>query len=158
MKQLSLKQRELVSSLGKQLGSICGIKAVVLGGSHARGWAQPGSDIDIGILYSEAEPFSIESVRYLAERVNDSAGPVVTDFYGWGRWVNGGAWLTIGGQRVDLIYRSLEHVESVIADAEVGRYELDSSSSLLSDSSAPPISVKSRCPFRYSTRNRASMS
>jgi hypothetical protein len=49
---------------------------------------------------------------------------VVTDFYGWGPWVNGGAWLTIGGQRVDFVYRSLEHVERVITDAEAGRYEL----------------------------------
>jgi hypothetical protein len=39
--------------------------------------------------------------------------------------VNGGAWLTIGGQRVDLIYRSVEHVERVIDDAEAGRYELN---------------------------------
>jgi hypothetical protein len=49
---------------------------------------------------------------------------VVTDFYGWGPWVNGGAWLTIGGQRVDFLYRSLEHLERVIAAAEAGRYEL----------------------------------
>jgi hypothetical protein len=38
--------------------------------------------------------------------------------------VNGGAWLTIHGQRVDFIYRSLEHVERVITDAEAGRYEI----------------------------------
>lgn len=49
---------------------------------------------------------------------------MVTDFYGWGPWVNGGAWLTVGGQRVDFLYRSLEHVERVIADAEAGRYEV----------------------------------
>src|SRR5581483_1243053 len=36
-----------------------------------------------------------------------------------------GAWLVIGGQRVDFVYRSLEHVERVIAEAEAGRYELD---------------------------------
>jgi predicted nucleotidyltransferase len=124
VKQLSLEQRELVSSLVKRLGAIRGIKAVVLGGSHARGRAQPGSDIDLGLFYSEAAPFSIQSVRELAEAVNDTPGPVVTDFYGWGPWVNGGAWLTIGGQRVDFIYRSLEHLERVIADAEAGRYEL----------------------------------
>src|SRR5205085_3213915 len=52
-------------------------------------------------------------------------GPVVTSFYEWGPWVNGGAWLTVGGQRVDFIYRSLEHLQRVIADAEAGRYELD---------------------------------
>ena len=50
--------------------------------------------------------------------------PVVAGFYQWGPWVNGGAWLTIGGQRVDFLYRSLEHVERTIADAEAGRYEL----------------------------------
>ncbi len=124
MKQLSPQQRELISSLIERLKAIGGIKAVVLGGSYARGRAQPGSDIDLGILYSEAAPFSIESVRKLAVEVNDTAGPVVTNFYEWGPWVNGGAWLTIGGQRLDFIYRNLEHLERVIADSEAGRYEL----------------------------------
>jgi predicted nucleotidyltransferase len=124
-KQLSPNQRELVSSLAKRLSAIPGMKAVVLGGSHARGRAQLGSDIDLGLLYSDAAPFSIQAIRELAEDLNDTPGPVVTDFYGWGPWVNGGAWLTIGGQRIDFIYRSLEHVERVIADAEAGRYELD---------------------------------
>src|SRR5581483_146090 len=100
-------------------------KAVVLGGSHARGRAKPESDIDLGLFYSEAAPFSIQDIRALAEAINDTAGPVVTDFYGWGPWVDGGAWLVIGGQRVDFVYRSLEHVERVIAEAEAGRYELD---------------------------------
>ena len=125
MKQLSPEQRELVSSLAGRLGSIRGVGAVVLGGSYARGRARPGSDIDLGLLYSEASPFSVHSVRGLAEAVNDAPGPVVTDFYEWGPWVNGGAWLTVGGQRVDLIYRSLEHLGRVIAEAEAGRYQLD---------------------------------
>jgi len=124
VKQLSPKQRELVSSLAKRLSAIHGIRAVVLGGSHARGRAQPGSDIDLGLLYSEASPFSVQRLRELAEEVNDTTGPVVTSFYEWGPWVNGGAWLTIGGQRVDFIYRSLEHLERVIAEAQAGRYEL----------------------------------
>lgn len=123
--QLSSAQRELVSSLAKRLGAIPGIQAVVLGGSHARGRAQLGSDVDLGLLYSDASPFAIQSIRELAEDLNDTPEPVVTDFYGWGPWVNGGAWLTIGGQRVDFIYRSLEHLERVIAEAEAGRYELD---------------------------------
>lgn len=125
MRQLSPEQRDLVSSLAERLGSIRGVRAVVLGGSYARGRARPGSDIDLGLLYSEAAPFSIQSVRELAEAVNDTAGPVVTDFYEWGPWVNGGAWLTVGGQRVDFIYRSVEHLERVIAEAEAGQYQLD---------------------------------
>jgi hypothetical protein len=124
VKQLSAKQRELMSSLAQRLGTIRGMRAVVLGGSHARGRAEAGSDIDLGLLYSEAAPFSIQSVRELAEAVNDTAGPVVTDFYQWGPWVNGGAWLPIGGQRVDFLYRSLEHLERVIAESVAGRYEV----------------------------------
>jgi predicted nucleotidyltransferase len=124
VKQLSPEQRELVSSLSQRFGEIGGIRAVVLGGSYARGRAQPGSDIDLGILYSEAAPFAIQSVRDLAEDVNDTAGPAVTDFYQWGPWVNGGAWLTIGGQRIDFLYRNLEQLERVIAGAEAGRYEV----------------------------------
>src|SRR5262245_4334402 len=121
MNQLSPPQLDLVTSLAKRLGELPGMKAVVLGGSHARGRAQPGSDIDLGLLYSEAAPFSIQSIRELAAAVHDrdltaddaapSGPPVVTDFYGWGPWVNGGAWLTIGGQRVDFIYRNLDQVE-----------------------------------------------
>jgi predicted nucleotidyltransferase len=125
MKQLSPEQGEMVTTLAKQLGAIRGVQAVVLGGSYARGRAHPGSDIDLGIFYSEAAPFSIQSIRELAETVNDTAGHVVAGFYEWGPWVNGGAWLTVGGQRVDFIYRNLEHLERVIAEAEAGGYELD---------------------------------
>jgi predicted nucleotidyltransferase len=124
VKQLSPEQRERVSSLSKQLEAIPGIKAVVLGGSYARGRAQPGSDIDLGLFYSETAPFSIQGLCELAESVNDTAGPVVAGFYEWGPWVNGGAWLTVGGQRIDFIYRNLEHLERVIAEAEAGRYEV----------------------------------
>jgi predicted nucleotidyltransferase len=123
--QLSVTQRELVSSLTTRLASIPGVAAVVLGGSFARGRARPGSDIDLGLLYSETAPFAIQSIRELTAAVNDTPDPVITEFYEWGPWVNGGAWLTIGGQRVDFIYRSIEHVGRVIDDAQAGRYQLD---------------------------------
>ena len=124
MEHLSAGQRELVASLSQRLGAIRGIQAVVLGGSYARGRARPGSDLDLYLYYSEAARFSIPSLRDLAEGVNDTPGPVVTDFHGWGPWVNGGAWLTVAGQRVDFVYRDLQHLERVIAEAQAGRYEL----------------------------------
>jgi hypothetical protein len=124
MKQLSAQQSELIATLAKRLGAIDGMKAVVLGGSHAPGRAQPDSDIDLCLFYSETSPFSMQSIRELAQEINDTANPVVTNFYEWGPWVNGGAWLTINGQRVDFLYRSLEHVGRVITEAEAGRYEV----------------------------------
>jgi predicted nucleotidyltransferase len=125
VKQLLHNQRKLVSMLAERLGTIRGVKAVVLGGSHARGLARRESDIDLGILYSESDRFSIQCIRELASELNDTPAPIVCGFYEWGPWVNGGAWLTIGGQRVDLLYRGLEHVERVIGDAEAGKYQLD---------------------------------
>jgi predicted nucleotidyltransferase len=72
VKQLSTEQRELVLRLAGRLGVLRGIEAVVLGGSHARGQAQPSSDVDLGILYTEANPFSIQSIRELADEINDT--------------------------------------------------------------------------------------
>jgi hypothetical protein len=122
---LSAPQRELVLRLGEQASSIAGVVAVVLGGSHARGRARPGSDIDLGLLYREHAPFAIDAIRALARRVNDTPEPVVSGFQEWGRWVNGGSWLTIGGQRVDFLYRSIDQLERWVAAAEAGHYEQD---------------------------------
>jgi hypothetical protein len=43
----------------------------------------------------------------------------------WGRLVNGGAWLTVEGERVDLLYREVAVVEHWMREAEAGRYEVD---------------------------------
>src|SRR5258705_35802 len=64
------------------------------------------------------------SNRPRAAEMNGSLDPFVTGFWVWGRWMNGGAWISVSGQRVDLIYRSIEHVERVIADAQAGKFEL----------------------------------
>jgi hypothetical protein len=107
MQQLSAAQRELVDWLVGELAAVDGV-AAVLGGSHARGRADAGSDIDLGLLYAERAPFAIAAIRALAARINDTPEPVVTGFYEWGPWVNGGAWLRVRGQRVDLLYRGLD--------------------------------------------------
>jgi predicted nucleotidyltransferase len=122
---LSSSQRALIESLSERLARFAGIQAVVLGGSYARGQAQPGSDIDLGLLYREASPFSLDDVRELARQVNDTPEPVVAGFYQWGPWVNGGAWLTIGGQRVDFLYKNLDQLERVIEAAHAGRVDHD---------------------------------
>ena len=43
----------------------------------------------------------------------------------WGRLANGGARLTLEGQRVDLFYRDLDAVRHWVEEAEAGRYEVD---------------------------------
>jgi hypothetical protein len=122
--ELSTAQRGLVDGLGQRLSHIPGVTAVVLGGSFARGRAQPDSDINLGVLYRDAEPIALDTLRVLASEVNDTPNPVVTEPYQWGPWVNGGAWLTVQGQRVDVLYRSVGHLERTIADAHAGKFEL----------------------------------
>jgi predicted nucleotidyltransferase len=124
MPVLNANQQVIVRDLSDALANVSGVQGVVLGGSYARGMARADSDIDLGIYYSEESPLSIGGIREIAAAVSDLPNPVVSELFEWGPWVNGGAWLTIQGQRVDFIYRSLEHLERVISDAQKGRYEL----------------------------------
>jgi predicted nucleotidyltransferase len=123
--QLTPHQRQILERTASSLSTIAGARAVVLGGSHARGRAREDSDIDIGIYYADSTPLDIAAIVDLAGALNDRPDPVVSGIYGWGRWVNGGAWLTIEGQRVDLLYRSLNDVERTLTDAQAGRFEID---------------------------------
>jgi predicted nucleotidyltransferase len=116
---------DLVSAVVERLAVIDGVRAIALGGSYARGTQTPESDIDLGLYYREASPFSVDALQRLAEEINDAPEPVVTDFGRWGRWVNGGAWLVVRGQRLDLLYRSIDALEHTIEECRQGRFESD---------------------------------
>lgn len=124
MTPLTAKQIALIDRVAEATARIPGVLAIVLGGSHARGRARPDSDIDIGLCYRDAAPIDIGAVRTLASALHDGGDPVVSGIGEWGPWVDGGAWLTIDGQRVDLLYRSLDKIEHTLADARAGRYEV----------------------------------
>jgi len=115
----------LLQQLVDHLKPVHGLRAIVLGGSYASGTPRPDSDIDIGLYYDENQPLDICHVRSIASRINDAPQPTVTDLGGWGTWVNGGAWLTIGGQRVDLLYRNIDFVSTTIDDCNAGHIRSD---------------------------------
>ena len=97
--------------------------AVVLGGSYAAGAAKGNSDIDVGIYYSEENKFSIDDIKTIANKYLSTGNPVITDFYEWGPWVNGGAWIQTSCGKVDFIYRNLEQVTATIEKAKNGKWE-----------------------------------
>ena len=120
---LSSPQVELLSALAGQLSGIPGIAAIVLGGSYARRAARPDSDIDVGIYYSERSRPDIQAIRLCVEKFSISDHPpTVTDFYQWGPWVNGGAWLQTLAGRLDLLYRNTEQVQHVLNESHAGIY------------------------------------
>ena len=113
---------ELSSRISGHLSQIEGVEAVALGGSWARGEAHPNSDVDIGIYYRSGSPPSIGELRRLARGLDDRhPEDVLTDFGGWGPWIDGGGWLTIEGRSVDWLYRDLDRVQHVAEGCRVGR-------------------------------------
>jgi hypothetical protein len=106
-----------VEYLAAQLAAIPGVVAVTLGGSRASNTAVEGSDWDFGLYYrSSLDPADIVALGW--------PGRVFAPGE-WGRIVNGGAWLTIDGTKVDLIYRDLGEVLRWTAAAAEGRFEID---------------------------------
>jgi hypothetical protein len=120
---------EKLAALRKVVDRLCGIPnmaAVVLGGSYAAQCATSESDLDLGLYYRRASPFPIEQVRAVAESIAvPGSAPTVTDFYGWGPWVNGGAWIQTSAGKVDLIYRNIEQVAEVIEQGRLGVWSHD---------------------------------
>jgi predicted nucleotidyltransferase len=116
----------LLHRLASGVSTVPGVRAIALGGSRARGTATEHSDYDIGVYYDPDFALDIDALGAVAAALDD-AGPVatVTPIGGWGPWINGGGWLTVQGQSVDLLYRDLSRIRSVVDECragEVGRY------------------------------------
>jgi hypothetical protein len=105
-----------VEYLAARLAEIPGVVAVTLGGSRATGTAVEGSDWDFGLYYRGGiDPADIAALGW--------PGRVFAPGE-WGRIVNGGAWLTVDGTKVDLICRDLDEVLRWTAATEDGRFEI----------------------------------
>ena len=86
----------------------------MLGGSRADGTHRPDSDWDLGLYYRGA--FDPDALRRLGHEGH------VSEFGEWGPIMNGGAWLTLDGTPVDVLYRDLDQVERWLDDARAGRF------------------------------------
>jgi hypothetical protein len=106
-----------VRHLAERLREIPGIVAVTLGGSRSAGTEADGSDWDFGLYYRGQ--IRADDVRALGFE------GTIFDPGEWGRLMNGGAWLRVEGERVDLVYRDLDFVEHWAEEAEEGRYEVE---------------------------------
>jgi predicted nucleotidyltransferase len=115
------KQR-LLTQITAALQQTDGVAAVVLGGSYAAGMASDQSDLDIGIYYHPEKPFKVDDIKTVVEKYAVSPA-TVTDFYEWGPWVNGGAWMLTEQGKVDFLYRNIHQVQQTIDKAQQGEWE-----------------------------------
>ena len=121
--QLPKNKQATLDNIVNDLQKIKGVIAVVLGGSYAVGAAKEDSDMDIGIYYSNEDPFDIDDIKTIASKYSTGENLTVTGFYEWGPWVNGGAWIQTSSGKIDFIYRSLEQVTNTIKKAKNGEWE-----------------------------------
>lgn len=116
-------KQKLLDDITNELKQVDGVKAIVLGGSYAIDMATTNSDLDIGIYYSELNPFDIEKIREVAKKISNNEQPIVTDFYEWGPWVNGGAWINTTCGEVDFLYKNIEQINRTIDSSKNGIWE-----------------------------------
>ena len=115
----------LTQSIVDEVKNVSGVKAIVLGGSRARGTHAPSSDIDLGIYYDSHQSLDLDELKKVATSLDDEKRTdVITPIGGWGPWINGGGWLRVQSTPVDFLYRDLVKVEAVIASCLNGKVEI----------------------------------
>jgi predicted nucleotidyltransferase len=108
-----------VDALAREVAALPGVVAVVLGGSRATATHRPDSDWDLGLYYrSSRRSLDPDDVRRLGHE------GVVSALGEWGPIVNGGAWLTLDGTPVDVLFRDLDTVERWHGQARRGRFRV----------------------------------
>jgi len=122
--RLDPRQQRLGQRIVDALRGERAVAAMALGGSFARGHATAASDIDLVLFYDETQPPEPARLNDIVAALAPDATPTFTRTGEWGPWVNGGAWLSFSGQRVDVLYRSLQQCQRVLDDCTEGRWEL----------------------------------
>lgn len=111
----------LLTRLTSAFAGVPGVETVVLGGSRARGSEHAASDYDIGLYFKTAIPLDTERLLAAAKDIaDDPAATAVTPVGEWGPWIVGGAWLSVEGRKVDLLYRNADAVEAVMQSCRAG--------------------------------------
>ena len=111
-------QEEFARLVAERAAAVPGVVAVGLGGSRAQGLHRPDSDWDFGLYYrGRLDPDDVRALGW--------PGTVFAPGEWGGGVMNGGAWLTVEGRRVDLHYRDLDEVEHHLAEAEQGRFKVE---------------------------------
>ncbi|MDA9509205.1 DNA polymerase subunit beta [Bradyrhizobium sp. CCBAU 11386] len=116
----------LLTRLTSAFAGVPGVEAVVLGGSRARGSKHAASDYDIGLYFKTAIALDTERLLAAAKEIaDDPAATAVTPVGEWGPWIVGGAWLSVEGRKVDLLYRNADLVEAVMESCRAGVVTMD---------------------------------
>lgn len=114
-----------ITNIAESIACVPGVRAVALGGSRSRGEASSASDYDLGLYYMPGE-LDLAALAERIRRLDDEGQEGLLHPPGeWGPWINGGAWLTVGGTPVDMLLRDIRRVEEVLGDCVAGIITVD---------------------------------
>ncbi len=115
---------KIADRAAQALIAVPGIEAVALGGSHCTGTAQDMSDVDLGVYYNGS--FDTGRMEEVLRELDDQKRDGLLNKPGeWGKWINGGAWLTVDGVKTDILFRETGRVSQVIDDCQQGKLTVD---------------------------------
>ncbi|MGY8668935.1 nucleotidyltransferase domain-containing protein [Bradyrhizobium sp. UFLA05-109] len=124
--QTDIRRDPLIERVVSTLGDVTGVEAIVLGGSRARGTSHENSDYDIGLYFSDSSMLDTDGLQQAAQQLaDDPEATTVTSVGEWGPWIVGGAWLTVEGQKVDLLYRNIDAVRRTMEACREGQISMD---------------------------------
>ena len=101
------------------------VQAIAVVGSYASGTQRLDSDIDACVFYRRDLDVDGLADSICTEFALSTSDVSLTPRGGWGNWVDGGGWLTLEGQRVDVVYRCLERLGRELKRIQAGEIELD---------------------------------
>jgi predicted nucleotidyltransferase len=117
-------ERTVSGRVAKAMIQVPGVQAVVLGGSYCTGTATELSDLDIGVYYGDG--LDVQRMGEVITSLDDARREGLLNKPGeWGKWINGGAWLTVESRKVDILLRETSQVKSVIDDCQQGHVTVD---------------------------------
>ncbi len=117
-------ERNVAGRVAKALLEVPGVQAVVLGGSNCTGTATELSDLDIGVYYGGG--LDVQRMGKALTSLDDAHREGLLNKPGeWGKWINGGAWLTVEERKVDILLRKTAQVIRVIDDCQQGHVTVD---------------------------------
>ncbi|WFU38905.1 nucleotidyltransferase domain-containing protein [Bradyrhizobium sp. CB82] len=124
--QTNIERDPFLRPLVTAFAEVPGIEAIVLGGSRARGTSHENSDYDIGLYFSDNDKLDTDGLQRAARQLaDDPEATTITSIGEWGPWIVGGGWLTIEGQKVDLLYRNIDAVRRTMEACRAGLVSMD---------------------------------